>query len=161
MPEPVKRYRTYQGDADASEHPDGEYVKHTDYDALAQRLAVCEVQLGRMVDLADALRRLYSADYSRQNEKADLALIDEARAVLTNKTAAPASQGWRDWASVPRDGTEVLICYPQQPRVYSLVSYNQIHGYWLSKGTAKLGLDNQGCLWMPIPAYVTPPREEG
>jgi hypothetical protein len=60
---------------------------------------------------------------------------------------------WNTWESVPRNGKQILICFPFQPRTYGLAHYNKIHLYWLVNGAMHLGLDNQGCLWMHLPEW--------
>lgn len=74
----------------------------------------------------------------------------------------PHTQGeqWQSFETAPKD-REIIVVYPQQGNVKLLVRWNDVHNYWESKGEAKLGIENQGCLWTDIPElHPTPTQEE-
>jgi hypothetical protein len=63
---------------------------------------------------------------------------------------------WNSFESAPKDGREILVCYPSQGNVKQLVSWDKLHDCWDNKGKAELGLEAQGCLWLDIPAVHDP-----
>jgi hypothetical protein len=64
---------------------------------------------------------------------------------------------WNSFESAPKDGREILVCYPLQSHLpKQLVNWNTIHKYWQSKGEPRLGIEAQQCLWIDIPAVHDP-----
>lgn len=58
---------------------------------------------------------------------------------------------WNSFESAPKDGREIIVCFPLQGNVKQLVSWNKLHGCWDNKGKAEIGLETQHCLWTDIP----------
>lgn len=67
---------------------------------------------------------------------------------------------WKSLSSAPRDGSEILICYPHQPGTYQLISYSPLWKQWIEKGSAQSGLEQQGCLWTELPRWPNEYRDE-
>jgi len=67
--------------------------------------------------------------------------------------------GWQPLATAPKDGKEFIVRYPLQMNCKQLVYWNLIHGFWMSKGVAQMGLGNQQAEWHPLPADEPLPKE--
>jgi hypothetical protein len=58
---------------------------------------------------------------------------------------------WLPIETAPKDEQEILAMFGRHGFVMMLVSYSTIHGYWQSKGTPILGMDDTATHWMPLP----------
>lgn len=87
----------------------------------------------------------YLSDASRETSQALRELI-----------AIKEDNNWQPIETVPKDGSEFLVCYGRQGNAKKLISWNTIHGYWQSKGNWEPGLMQNATLWMPI---SEPPKE--
>ena len=67
--------------------------------------------------------------------------------------------GWQPLATAPKDGKEFIVRYPLQMNCKQLVYWNLIHGFWMTKGEALMGLGNQQAEWHPLPADEPLPKE--
>ena len=67
--------------------------------------------------------------------------------------------GWQPLATAPKDGKEFIVRYPLQMNCKQLVYWNLIHGFWMTKGEALMGLGNQQAEWHPLPEDEPLPKE--
>ena len=80
-------------------------------------------------------------------------------AELEQDAARGEPVGWQPLATAPKDGKEFIVRYPLQMNCKQLVYWNLIHGFWMSKGVAQMGLGNQQAEWHPLPADEPLPKE--
>jgi hypothetical protein len=64
-----------------------------------------------------------------------------------------AVEGWKPMDTAPKDGTEFVVRYTLQGNVKKLVCWNNIHGFWQSKGES---VNMAGCEWSPILSDAAP-----
>ncbi len=80
-------------------------------------------------------------------------------AELEQDAARGEPVGWQPLATAPKDGKEFIVRYPLQMNCKQLVYWNLIHGFWMSKGVAQMGLGNQQAEWHPLPEDEPLPKE--
>jgi hypothetical protein len=56
---------------------------------------------------------------------------------------------WYEISTLPESAIEVLVCNVNQGGVKQLVSWDNVHKYWVSKGEPDLHF--QWTHWMPVP----------
>ena len=88
-----------------------------------------------------------------------LAAAQARIAELEQDAARGEPVGWQPLATAPKDGKEFIVRYPLQMNCKQLVYWNLIHGFWMSKGVAQMGLGNQQAEWHPLPADEPLPKE--
>ena len=62
---------------------------------------------------------------------------------------------WEPIETAPRDGANILVCWPQQGSLVMLVWYSPSHNYWRRPGGDAV-VPMQATHWMPLPS---PPKE--
>ena len=80
-------------------------------------------------------------------------------AELEQDAARGEPVGWQPLATAPKDGKEFIVRYPLQMNCKQLVYWNLIHGFWMTKGEALMGLGNQQAEWHPLPEDEPLPKE--
>lgn len=141
----------------------------TDYTKLAKQLdAVNDAHGSQAVrDAAAILRQLSAIDVAGVMALAmkwvSYPLSNKNRRALEAAIRALAVRGepvgWQPLATAPKDGKEFIVRYPLQMNCKQLVYWNLIHGFWMTKGEALMGLGNQQAEWHPLPADEPLPKE--
>ncbi len=69
---------------------------------------------------------------------------------MFQRAKAQLESRWQPIETVPKDGTEILVCNMRQGGIKSLISWSRVHKVWKSKGVSILSM--QATHWMPPPA---------
>ena len=82
-------------------------------------------------------------------------LCDRSQTRIVARVTIAECFKWRPIETVPRDGTIVLACWPQQGNLIMIIWYSSVQGFWVRTGREPV-IPMQATHWMPLP---DPPKE--
>ena len=149
--------------AEPAPAPVGEYPALA-LEAMEPVACLVNADLGAMVwpisDIDEAETYCDEGEFPEPLYSATTVSALQARiAELEQDAARGEPVGWQPLATAPKDGKEFIVRYPLQMNCKQLVYWNLIHGFWMTKGEALMGLGNQQAEWHPLPEDEPLPKE--